>query len=89
MKMGFVGEVEAEGFAVEDIGPRHKEGGTRHVFGNGVELGKCEVVCQSFLRGWDGFFMLTFSDYAYAMTARGDGYELDFILCGEYRCDPT
>ena len=78
MKMVFVFEVEAEGFAVEDIRPRHEEGCACKVFGDGIKLSECEVGGKSLLCGWDGFFMLTFSDYAYAMTARGDGYEVDF-----------
>ena len=89
MKMGFVGEVESRWFAVEDIGPRHEEGCACKVFGNGIELGKRKVVCQSFLRGWDRLACLTLSNYAYAMTARSDGYEIDFILSSEYRCNPT
>ena len=40
----FVGEVEAEGFAVEDIGPRHEEGGACEVVGDGIILGYAEEI---------------------------------------------
>lgn len=68
MKMVFVGKVEARWFAVEDIGPRHKEGGARKVFGNGVELGQCEQFSKSLLCGWDRLARLTLGDDTETVT---------------------
>ena len=71
-------EVEPCRFAIEDIRPRHEEGCACQVFGDGIKLSECEVGGKSLLCGWDRFFWLTFSDYTNAVTARSDGYEVDF-----------
>lgn len=75
--LGFVAEVEAGGFAVEDIGPRHEEGGTCQVGRDAVVLGKMAEVGKTALRVGDGLARVTLGDKAQAVTAGGNRHEID------------
>ena len=76
--MGFVGEVEARWFAVEDIGPRHKVGCACEVGCYAVVLRETAEVSYTALRVGDTLARVTLGNDAETVTARSDGYEVDF-----------
>ena len=78
--MGFVFEVEAEGFAVEDIRPRHEEGCACKVFGDGIKLGQREQFSKALLCGWDRLACLAFGNDAETVTAWSNSHKVDFSL---------
>ena len=77
MKMGFVAEVEAEGFAVEDLGPRQEEGGTCQVGRDAVVLGETAEVGKTALCVGDTLARVALGDKAETVTRWGDGDEVD------------
>jgi hypothetical protein len=84
--MGFVFEVEAEGFAVEDIGPRHEEGGTCKVSRDAVVLRETAEVGKTALCIRDALARVTLGNDAETMTGRCDGDEVDRWRIRSLRC---
>ena len=75
--VGLVGKVEARWFAVEDIGPGHKERGTCKVMCDSIILCETADFGKTALCIRDGFARVTLGNDAETVTRWGDGNKIN------------
>ena len=78
MKMGFVFEVEARWFAIEDIRPRHKERSACQIGGHSIILGDVTGRRNAELCIRDSLARLTLGNEAKTVTRWRNRHEVDF-----------